>query len=199
MVLWPQGSAKLSPEALSSSLSAGLSISSRGPLTGPHSQGPSSAGSADMVRDAGGTSMRRKPTRRQTQRRPRPAYEEEEEYVSGEYDDPYELVTIRVKVCIHGYSCALRVDGLSRSLQLHYQEDVRGMTLTPDTPFQEFVERVTSKFGTALDGLGLKFKDEDDVKVTLRDSSDYELAIETARHNAKGKAEGKLEIWCTDM
>lgn len=58
-----------------------------------------------MVRNAGGTSMRRKPTRRQTQRRPRPAYEEEEEeYVSGEYDDPYELVTIRVKVCIHGYS-----------------------------------------------------------------------------------------------
>jgi len=91
------------------------------------------------------------------------------------------------------------VDGLSHLLQLHYQEDVRGMTLTPDTPFQEFVERVTSKFGTALDGLGLKFKDEDDVKVTLRDSSDYELAIETARHNAKGKAEGKLEIWCTDM
>lgn len=84
-------------------------------------------------------------------------------------------------------------------LQLHYQDDVRGMTLTPEMPFEEFVERVTSKFGTAMDGLGLKFKDEDDVKVTLRDSSDYELAIETARHSAKGKAEGKLEIWCMDL
>lgn len=50
-----------------------------------------------------------------------------------------------------------------------------------------------------MDGLGLKFKDEDDVKVTLRDGSDYELAIETARANLKGRSEGKLEIWCTDM
>lgn len=58
---------------------------------------------------------------------------------------------------------------------------------------------MTSKFGTTMDGLGLKFKDEDDVKVTLRDGSDYELAIETARANLKGRSEGKLEIWCTDM
>jgi len=55
-----------------------------------------------MARNAGGGSIRRKPTRRPTQRRPRPTYEEEEEgYVSGEYDEPYELMTIRVKVSIH--------------------------------------------------------------------------------------------------
>lgn len=34
--------------------------------------------------------------------------------------------------------------------------------------------------------------------MSLRDEMDYELAIETARENAKGKSEGRLEIWCTD-
>ncbi|EEB97753.1 hypothetical protein MPER_02860, partial [Moniliophthora perniciosa FA553] len=131
----------------------------------------------------GGGSLRRKVTRRGTQRaasRIASSYEEEEEgYVSGDYDDgPFELVKIRVK--------------------LHYKDDVRGMALTPETPFDEFMEKVTNKFGRSFGGLGLKFKDEDGGKVTLADESDYELAIETARESSKGKPEGKLEIWCTD-
>ena len=72
------------------------------------------------------------------------------------------------------------------------------MAVTPEMPFDEVLQRVTSKFGKALDGLGLKFKDEDGGMITLRDESDYELAIETARESAKGKPEGKLEIWCAD-
>jgi hypothetical protein len=84
-------------------------------------------------------------------------------------------------------------------MQLHYQGDVRGMTLPPDTPFEEFVARITSKFGTRADGLGLKFKDEDGTKITLRDESDYELALETARESARGRGEGKLEVWCVDI
>lgn len=73
------------------------------------------------------------------------------------------------------------------------------MTLTPDTQFEEFLEKVTTKFGRAMDGLRMQFKDEDGGKVTLRDDSDYELALETVREMTKGKTEGKLEIWCTDM
>jgi len=104
---------------------------------------------------------------------------EEEGYGSEEYDDgPLELAMIRVK--------------------LHYQDDTRGMTLTPDTPFPDFMDRVMAKFYKEANGLYLKFKDEDGGKVSLRDESDYELAIETARESAKGKAEGKLEIWCID-
>lgn len=72
------------------------------------------------------------------------------------------------------------------------------MTLTPDTPFAEFVDKVTAKFGKNFNGMTMKFKDEDGGKITLRDESDYELAIETARESSKGKAEGKLEIWCQD-
>jgi len=104
---------------------------------------------------------------------------EEEGYGSEEYDDgPLELAMIRVK--------------------LHYQDDIRGMTLTPDTPFPDFMDKVMAKFYKEANGLYLKFKDEDGGKVSLRDESDYELAIETARESAKGKAEGKLEIWCID-
>lgn len=73
------------------------------------------------------------------------------------------------------------------------------MTLSPETPFREFLDKVTAKFQKDINALGLKFKDEDGGKVTLRDDSDYELAIETARESAKGKSEGKLEIWCTDI
>jgi len=132
----------------------------------------------------GGGSMKRRLTRRNTRRlTAAPSMynedEEEEGYGSGEYDDgPFELVKIRVK--------------------LHYDGDVRGMALTPDTRYEEFLERVTSKFSKSLDGLEMKFKDEDGGKVSLRDDSDYDLAIETAREHAKGKPEGKLEIWCVD-
>lgn len=72
------------------------------------------------------------------------------------------------------------------------------MTLAPEITFEDFVDKISVKFGASFTSLSLKFKDEDGGKVTLRDESDYELAIETARENAKGKPEGKLEIWCAD-
>jgi neutrophil factor 2 len=73
------------------------------------------------------------------------------------------------------------------------------MALTPDTTYEEFMERVTSKFGKSLNGLGLKFRDEEGGMVSLRDESDYDLAIETARESAHGKPEGKLAVWCSDV
>ena len=82
--------------------------------------------------------------------------------------------------------------------QLHYQDDVRGMAIDATMPFDEFVDRLTAKFDRSFDALGIKFKDEDGGRVTLRDDMDYELAIETAKESAKGKPEGKLEVWCTD-
>ncbi|TDL14796.1 hypothetical protein BD410DRAFT_845727 [Rickenella mellea] len=66
--------------------------------------------------------------------------EEAEGYFSGEYEDgPFELVKIRLK--------------------LHYDDGFRGMTLTPETPFDEFLER-----------------DEDGGKISLRDDFDYEAS-----------------------
>lgn len=72
------------------------------------------------------------------------------------------------------------------------------MAIDSGMPFEEFVDRLTTKFEKSFKDMGIKFKDEDGGRVTLRDDMDYELAIETARESAKGKPEGRLELWCTD-
>lgn len=74
---------------------------------------------------------------------------------------------------------------------------MRGMALDPQMPFDDFMVRVADKFDLGPKEITLKFKDEDGGRVTLRDESDYDLAIETARESAKGKPEGRLEIWAT--
>jgi hypothetical protein len=72
------------------------------------------------------------------------------------------------------------------------------MALTPEMTFNEFMDKLSSKFDKSINGLGLKFQDEDGGKVTLADETDFELAVETARTSIQGKAEGKLVIWCSD-
>ena len=67
--------------------------------------------------------------------------------------------------------------------------------MPPDVPMEEFFDIVATKFGMTASDLNMKFADEDGTKVSLVDESDYELALETARENAKGKPEGKLTIW----
>ncbi|KJA20777.1 hypothetical protein HYPSUDRAFT_42870 [Hypholoma sublateritium FD-334 SS-4] len=156
------------------------------PLAGVARSGSRSAPNSQYAPSSyGGTgSIRRKLTRRNTNRTPsriQSTYEEEEEgYVSGEYEDgPYELTLIRIKI--------------------HYNDDIRGMTLSPDTPFAEFMDKVAAKFKKQSNRLSLRFRDEDGGMVTLQDDSDFELAIETARESSKGKSEGKLEIWLQDV
>lgn len=126
-------------------------------------------------------SLRRKTNKRAIGKKAESNYDEEEEgYGSGEYDDvPLELTKIRLK--------------------LHWKDDIRGMALNPDLPFEEFFDLVTAKFGLGPNDLTMKFTDEDGGKVSLVDESDYEMAIETARESAQGKAEGKLQVWCTSV
>ncbi|CAG7854231.1 SubName: Full=Uncharacterized protein {ECO:0000313/EMBL:CCA67530.1} [Serendipita indica DSM 11827] len=136
---------------------------------------PSAFGSRSQY---SGSAMGRRPTRRQTSRGRGGASnfgEEEDGYGSGDYDEGFELVRIKVKI--------------------HYNGEVRGMALTPDVPYEEFVDRVHAKFNKTFGEMTMKFIDEDGMKVSLRDDSDYDLAIETARDSAKGKPDGKLVVW----
>ena len=55
------------------------------------------------------------------------------------------------------------------------------MVLNPEVQYLEFMQRVAAKFETTVQSIAFKFRDEDGGKVSLRDKSDYELAIETAR------------------
>ena len=64
--------------------------------------------------------------------------------------------------------------------------------MTPNIGFADFMARIRSKFQRRVSNLGLKFTDEDGAKITLQDESDFELAIETARTQAKGKSKGKI-------
>ena len=70
------------------------------------------------------------------------------------------------------------------------------MILKPEVLFLEFKQRVAAKFETTVGSIAFKFSAEDGGKVSLRDESDYELAIETARESTEGRPEGKLELWC---
>ena len=72
------------------------------------------------------------------------------------------------------------------------------MTFTPDTTFEDFVDKVMTKFDKRYGELGMKFTDVDGAKITLRDGMDFEFAIETAKESAGGRPEGKLEVWLTD-
>jgi len=109
-------------------------------------------------------------------------YEEEEEgYGSGDYDDGSafaDFSKVRVKV--------------------RFNNEVRGLAVTPDVSFPEFMGMLSSKFGIPVNRMNVKFKDEDGGHVSMKDEMDYEMALETAKEAANGKAEGKLEIWCAE-
>lgn len=153
-----------------------------GPPTGPSrpvTRAPSAYNNS-RSQFGGSNAPRRRPTRQNTyggRSRSSTRYEGEEEegYGSGEFEEGFELIRIKVKI--------------------HYNGEVRGMALTPDMPYEEFLDRVHSKFNKTIGEMSMKFIDEDGMKVSLRDDSDYDLAIETARDSAKGKPDGKLVVW----
>jgi hypothetical protein len=134
---------------------------------------------------SGGVGVRRRATSVGRQRsvvRRNTTYEEEEEgYGSGDYDDGLALAEFS----------KLRV-------RVRFRDEVRGLTLTPDVPFSEFMDMLSSKFAIPVTKMDVKFKDEDGGHVSMKDDMDYEMALETAKESANGKAEGKLEVWCAE-
>lgn len=134
---------------------------------------------------SGGGSVRRRGTTVGRQRsvvRRNTTYEEEEEgYGSGGYDEGTsfaDLAKLRVKV--------------------RFKDEVRGIALTPDVAFSEFMDMLSMKFNIPVSRMDVKFKDEEGGYVSLKDEMDYEMALETAKESASGKAEGKLEVLCAE-
>jgi len=151
---------------------------SRSPSTRlpPSSYSGGGGGGGGVRRRNTGMSRQRSVLRRNT------AYEEEEEgYGSGDYDDGSafaDFSKVRVKV--------------------RFRDEVRGLALTPDVTFAEFMGMLSSKFTIPVSSMDVKFKDEDGGHVSMKDEMDYEMALETAKEGANGKGEGKLEIWCAE-
>lgn len=137
------------------------------------------------VGGGGGGGVRRRGTtvgRQRSVLRRNTVYEEEEEgYGSGGYDDGsafVEFSKVRVKV--------------------RFNDEVRGLALTSEVTFAEFMGMLSSKFAVPVSRLDVKFKDEDGGLVSMKDEMDYEMALETAKESTNGKAEGKLEVWCAE-
>jgi len=82
-------------------------------------------------------------------------------------------------------------------VKFRYQGDTRGMSFSPDIALDDFVERVRRKFERP-DDLPMKYKDAAGEFVSIIDEDDFESAIDEARENAKGSAEGKLDIYIQD-
>lgn len=138
---------------------------------------PSSFSPTNGVRRRGTTVSRQRSTARRMN-----TYEEEEEgYGSGDYEDG----------TVYTDSSRIRV-------KVHFHDEVRGLALTPEVSFVDFMGMLSTKFGVPVRKLDVKFKDEDGGMVSLKDDMDYEMALETAKEIGSGKAEGKLEVWCVE-
>ncbi|KNZ46269.1 uncharacterized protein VP01_740g3 [Puccinia sorghi] len=80
-------------------------------------------------------------------------------------------------------------------VKLHHGSDTRGMAIATEMQFAEFLGKVTKKLSLPAGMVAMKYKDEEGSMVSILDDDDWESAVETARAYAKGRAEGKVEIW----
>jgi len=151
-----------------------------------HRKPTRSATSAGNSSSSRGSEPKRRHTRRKTNdhnhvtQKPN-VHEEEEGYASGDHEDA-PLAPLMTKIRV----------------KVHYQGDIRGMALAPDTSYDSFMETLALKFGLKHNRLDVKFKDEDGGRVSLVDEMDYELALETSAVSVNGRTERRLEIWCSD-
>lgn len=83
-------------------------------------------------------------------------------------------------------------------VKLHHGSDTRGMAVASDMGFDDFVLKVAKKFSLNPERVAMKYKDEEATMISILDEDDWESAVETARAYAKGRAEGKVEIWVED-
>jgi hypothetical protein len=78
---------------------------------------------------------------------------------------------------------------------VHAGNLTRGMSIFPDQSFADFCSSLRTKFPGLLDDINVRFGDEDGDVLSMQDAGDFEAAVDVARVMAKGRAEGKLEIW----
>jgi hypothetical protein len=68
-------------------------------------------------------------------------------------------------------------------LQIHYENDIRGLSLTPGMSHADFFGRIATKFGlrgAAASRLRIRFQDEDGCLVSLVDEVRYLRLVSTA-------------------
>ncbi|GAA6006582.1 hypothetical protein JCM10207_004983 [Rhodosporidiobolus poonsookiae] len=92
-----------------------------------------------------------------------------------------------------GFERRERVEMVKVRVKLRFKGDTRGMSITADTDLPTFTERVQLKFGGKRK-LSMRYKDAENVVVSILDDDDWESAMDEAREAADGRPEGKLDI-----
>ncbi|KAH9809928.1 hypothetical protein DFH28DRAFT_903815 [Melampsora americana] len=82
-------------------------------------------------------------------------------------------------------------------VKLHHASDTRGMSIDPEMSLPAFINKVSKKFSLQSD-VSMRYRDEEGSMITILDDDDWESAVDTARSYAKGRAEGKIEVWVDD-
>ncbi|KAK4687459.1 hypothetical protein P7C73_g2653, partial [Tremellales sp. Uapishka_1] len=80
-------------------------------------------------------------------------------------------------------------------IKAHVGNHTRGMSVSPEHTYDHFIAALRAKFPEMSATMNVRFKDEDGDMLSMQDEGDYEAAVDVARVLAKGRAEGKLEIW----
>ncbi|KAF2097177.1 hypothetical protein NA57DRAFT_66835 [Rhizodiscina lignyota] len=80
-----------------------------------------------------------------------------------------------------------------------HADDTRYVMIGPAVEFRDFVDQIRVKFGLRT-AFKIKIRDEEDF-ITMSDQDDLEMAIQTARDQAKReRAEmGKMEVWLQEV
>ena len=107
--------------------------------------------------------------------------------------------TSRSRVRSSAAAAAATVDVKTIRVKLHAGDDSRYLMVSVNVVFEEFLERVREKLG--LRGrFKVRIRDEGDL-ITMGDRDDWDLAVRTARKEARGKEEemGKLEVWVQEI
>ena len=66
-------------------------------------------------------------------------------------------------------------------IKVHVGKTVRGMSVSPDHTYDDFVDAIRAKFPYLGDAIVVNFRDEDGEMLSMQDEGDYEAAIDVAR------------------
>ncbi|KAF1959642.1 hypothetical protein CC80DRAFT_306886 [Byssothecium circinans] len=134
----------------------------------------------------------------------RPAYideEEEDDYDGSDVDDAdFEMVsrskTRRRSPARSATSSGRGGTGGKIRVKVH-ASDTRYVFITPNTSMREFVQSIREKFGLRQN-FKVEIKDDGDM-ITMADEDDLDMAIQTARGQARkeGTDVPKMEVWLT--
>lgn len=58
----------------------------------------------------------------------------------------------------------------------------RGMSVTPDQDYEDFIVCLRDKFPQLGKNLNVRFKDEDGDMLSMQDGGDFEAAVDVARY-----------------